>query len=1228
VLNRIYIIVGVLAIIVLAGAFIAPRIIDWSDYRDRMEELASSVLGNDVIIRGDIEFSLLPQPRLRFSDVLVGAPERPAATVGSVEADFSLIEFLRDDYKVTRLVLQEPVIDLRIDESGLFGSGLAIAADGNSSVSLAEASIVNGTVRLADVRAGENFVASDLDGDLRLTSFSGPLQFQGGTDFDGKRYSIRFNSSAVDADGNSRITGYLQAVDGAFSLGAEGQWTTGIAPKFAGTMVYRQTPPTAEAADDIRGDLILEADIQGSTDRIVLTGYTLQPDENRAGTRLTGAASVQLGARRNFDAVISGGVFSLPPRDASEDSSALPYELVRLLAELPAPIIPPMPGRIGVDLAEMGLRGFALRDLRVDASTDGTNWQIEQFVGQLPGEAELRASGTLSAQDGRPAFNGRASLTTLRLDALAQIWRKPDESNPLFGMPGSLDTRVMLAGDALGLSNGVLTLDGTAHAVELRLGFGREPRLDVVGHFAELDAIDSAAVAALLPDIAAEPAFGTSFPNGSFSLSAERAQVLGQEGSGLVAEGQWGREQIAFTRLAAENLGGMGLDAALAMSGTLAAPVVSGTGVLKADGADAPALAALYDLVGTPEAWRSLFGQSLPGDVSFDLGRPDGEGGQTLSLDGVLGAAEIEVNARLADGLLQTLSAPLNLNGTLEANDPAALTRQLGFGDAALFPAQGDMMVAFNAEGSAANGIQAQVTASVGNESLSFSGNLLAAANGEIQGTGTLEGRLAEAAGLAEVVGARGLSLPMASGRADLHFEGERLMRLTSIEGQSGQTGFSGELSLSRTGSTAMVAGAIAIDAIDVTGLAGAVFGPASLIPGDDAWPDGPIAIGDTPRRTRGSIAVTTPMVTVGSAAKMSDASFELNWDETRMRVGRLDAAIGAGRVTLDLSVCCAGPLTDKTVNGRLTLAGVTLDDVAPPDVAAALGGTLDGGLQFEGTGASISSVLAALAGEGNFKIGGFSVDQLDPRVFPTVAGLDNVLEMDADALGAIMGLALGRGEFMAPEVNGAFTIAGGVGRLANLILEGDNARLAGEADLRLDTLGLSGSFALTPIGFTDPGGLVGDDNSQINTRLSGTLLEPVTSLDLDTMVAATQVRANEIEVDRLEALRAEDAERQRAAATERNRLIEEQRRRAAEEAERLAAEEAARQAAEEQARQAEEEARRLEQERLRQQPPPPPAQPAPSPSITGPLDLSLPPAVNQPGQGSQVNQPFFMPLN
>ncbi|MFK4809594.1 AsmA family protein [Devosia sp. ZW T5_3] len=1209
-LNRIYIIVGLLAIFVLAGAFIAPRFIQWGDYRERMEELAGGVLGAKVIIRGDIEFSLLPQPRLNFTDVLVGSADEPAATVGAVEAEFSLMDFLRDHYNVTRLVLREPVVDFTIDESGLFGSGFAPNGTGTG-VGLAQASIIDATVRLMDRRAGKTYEASDVDGELKLSGLAGPLQFQGSGSYGGGRYTARFNSAPLASDGSSRVTAAVRPESDAFSFAVEGLLTAGMAPKFDGAMTYRQKPATAQNADEIHGDLVLESRITASTDRVVLTGYTLRPDENRAGTRLTGAASIQLGTRQSFDAVISGGVFTLPPRDAKEDANTQPYEAVRLLAELPAPIIPPIPGRVGVDLAEIGLRGFALRNVRVDASTNGRTWQIEQFIAGLPGETELRASGTLSDENGSPAFRGQASLDSTRLDGLAALWRKPLESNPLFNQPGRLGGRIMLGGDAFGLTDGRLTLDGHTHAVELRLGFGGEKRLDVVGHFDDLGASGSTLVGALLPDIGASPTFGISFPTGSFALSGKSALLFGLDGSGLVAEGMWTAGGIEFTRLAADDLGGVGFDAAGQFTGTLAAPQLVGKGNIKVSAGDAPALLALYDGLKTPTDWRNFLALSLPGDIAFDLGAPAGENGQTLTLDGTLGAANLDARLQLGGGLAAVFTAPLRVTATLESTDTAGLTRQIGLGEADLFAGQGSMLVAIGLEGTPANSLNGSITTSLGSESVGFAGNLVFGANAELQGTGQLNVDLADAGGLAEIAGGRDLSLPMAKGTADLHFEGERLARLTNVQGTSGATGFTGELSLSRTNNAAAVAGNFAIDEISIEGLSTAVFGPAALVPGDSVWPEGPIASGDAPRQTRGSVSITAPVVSAGGVARMNDASFELSWDETRLRLARFEAGLGGGKATLDLSVCCAGALLDKTVSGRLTLAGVPVNAIASPTMAAMVGGTVEGGVRFEGTGASLASVFGAMTGEGNFTLTDLAVNQLDPRVFNAASGLDDALNMDPDAMASVIGVALQQGPFTAGQATGAFTMAGGVARLANFIVEGQGGRLAGNINVQLATLGLEGGFALTPLGLDDANGLISADTARIGTQLSGTVLAPVSTLDLDTLIAAIQVRANELEVERLEVLRAEDAERQRAAAEERNRLIEEQRQRAAAEAARQAEEEAARQAAEE--------ARRLELEQLQQQTQP---QPAPSPpQVQNPLDLGLPTA-------PPVNRPLTLPLN
>ena len=209
-LNRIYIVVGLLAIIVLAGAFIAPHFIRWSDYRGRMEELATNMLGTPVTVRGEIDFTLLPQPRLRFSDVLVGSPEEPAATVDSVEAEFSLMDFLRDNYNVTSLILRQPVIDFTIDESGFFGSGVALAA-GTGGVGLGQTTVVDATVRLMDRRSGETFEANSVSGELRLAGFSGPFSFQGNGNYRGEPYGLRFNSGLLDESGKALWTAHVSS---------------------------------------------------------------------------------------------------------------------------------------------------------------------------------------------------------------------------------------------------------------------------------------------------------------------------------------------------------------------------------------------------------------------------------------------------------------------------------------------------------------------------------------------------------------------------------------------------------------------------------------------------------------------------------------------------------------------------------------------------------------------------------------------------------------------------------------------------------------------------------------------------------------------------------------------------------------------------------------------------------------------------------------------------------
>ncbi|MET0437925.1 MAG: AsmA family protein [Devosia sp.] len=1201
-LNRIYIIVGIVAILALAVAFIAPRFIQWGDYRDRMELLAEGVFGTEVTIRGDIDFALLPAPRLAFSDVVIGPADKPAATVGAVEAQFALMDFLRDQYNLSALILKSPVIAFELDENGLLTSGVDLSGAGDG-VALDQARIENGGLTLADRRSGSTYELSAINGDLRLGSFAGPFQFQGSATNAGTAYSLRVNSGVVDDVGSARVSAFIAEVGGRSSLTLDGALVTGQAPKFDGTMILKQAPPSAERAEQIRGNLVLESKVTASTDRIVLNGYTLLPDENRAGMRLTGAASIQLGARTSFEAVVSGGVFTLPPRDAEEDTSLMPYELVRLLGELPAPPLPPIPGEIGIDLAEIGLRGAALRNVRVDASTNGDIWTISRAEAELAGNSSVSLSGALRNDSGVAGFNGDITIATTRLDALSQLWRKSSENSPLFNVPAELSGQVMLAGDALGFSHGRLVLNDKVHVLELRLGFGDEPRLDLVGRFDDLAPGDSAIVAAMFPDPNSDRTFGTSFPEGSFSFSSQTIRILGLEAQDLAAEGSWSGAGLRFSKLVSSDWGGVGINASGDLAGTLAKPTLTGSGHLDVPDANAPALSAIYGFLGIPANWRPVLDRSVPAALDFALVGSDNPGAQRFTLNGTAGAANLDLAVDMAGGLSGVTEGHVQIIGSLEASNGSDLVRQLDASDTPLFSTSESAFLSLFAEGDAAAGFDARLSIGQGNELLAFGGELSVLESGELAGTGTLDIALDDGSGLAALAGGTGIGLGSLEASAGVEFYGIQSIAITGIAGASSGTAFSGDIAVEQVAQRPSVEGALHFDRLQAEGLAGALLSPAAFIAGDGVWPEGPLAASNRTRTTRGTIAVTAGEVAVG-ASTITEAAFDLTWDQQTLAISNLKGSIGGGNLNATLSQCCAGPLTDRTITGRLSLDNVQVSALVTAEAASGLAARLTGSGSFEGTGASLAEVVSSLAGEGNFSLSNLSLERLNPGVYPALAGLDDVLNIDADALDILIDQSLGQGPFTASSANGAFAIAGGTLRLANLIIEGSGARLAGGVDFALPTLGLNGSFVLTPFSYVDPSGLIENDAARIIARLSGTFLAPVVELDTTQLIAAVQVRANELEVDRLEVLRIEDEARQRAAAAERNRLIEEQRRKAAEEA-------AAREAAEEAARQA------LEEQQGPTTPPPveTPETQVPTPPAL-PLNLGFQPGVNNPPAG------------
>ena len=441
------------------------------------------------------------------------------------------------------------------------------------------------------------------------------------------------------------------------------------------------------------------------------------------------------------------------------------------------------------------------------------------------------------------------------------------------------------------------------------------------------------------------------------------------------------------------------------------------------------------------------------------------------------------------------------------------------------------MKITASLAGSPAGPLKTTLAITDTSDSVNFDGTVTPGDLSQITGAGKLKVVLSDTTALAADAGVAGLYTPPVTGEADLSFDTSRSVALDNLAGSSGATGFAGNLALNGQQRGANVTGALTLDSVDVAGLVAATGGPPALMASAGKfWPDGPLSAGDSPRQTIGSIDVKAPAVTLGGQPLLSDAGFTFAWDATNLGIHKFAGKLGGGALAFDVGLCCAGPSTDKQVTGEGSVTGVALDALLPSGAAATLSGTVSGSARFNGTGDSIDALLAGLSGDGSFSLANFAVQKFDPGVFAAVASIKDIVDLDPADLNKSVANGLDQGNFTTPAVEGGFTIAGGVVRVPNVAAQTPAAKLFGGVTLKLSDLSLGGSFALTPIGTVDQAGLVSATTSTVTANLSGTLLAPSRSLDVAGMVNAIKMRALEVEVTRLEALKAADDARQKAA--------------------------------------------------------------------------------------------------
>ncbi|MEX0860131.1 MAG: AsmA family protein [Cucumibacter sp.] len=1142
-LNRLFIVVGSLAIVAILAAFIVPGYYDWNPYRARLEQIAEEALGTPITIRGDLKLTILPQPRMTLNDVLVGPPGAPIAEIARIEAEFALMEFVRDRYNVANLVLEAPKIAFRIDSDGRFTAPFDLAREvSTTNVAIRNARVTGATVSLTDERTGEVYVADSVEAGLKLTALRGPFSVQATGNFEGAPYQLRVSTSDPNENGDIRLSAHLRPLEGRFTVSAEGLLTLADGrPRFAGTGTWQYQPEPSDDVRTVSGAAVLDATVEADPERLLLTNFTYLPDETRAGTRLSGAAEIRLGADPQFDAVISGGVVSLfEPGDVREEAIERPYAILQLLDELPAPPVTGLPGRIGLDIAELDLRGLSLREVRLDARTDGSDWEIEELTGRLPGETSLSLAGRSSGEAGAANFEGTVTLESRRLDALARGWREETENNPLFNTTGRLTAQVAIEEGGMALTHGEAEIEGNAVAFSAQLVRRPSPSIEIEASLGALDQLASAQLAALFPETLGSPAFAVSFPQGSAKLAAEGLVYRGEALRGVDLSASWTPEGIEFEHFAASETGGSSLEASGRVAGTLAEPHLTGTAeIALTRGARIEEFWALLPAPALAPPIATGLRASLPLQLSLTLDDQEGTS-QRLALTGVSGLARVAGEATFGNGIIAALAGTIEATLDIQAPDRTALATALGVSAsiAAGLVIGEPASLSVRASGTLAGSVETDLEFVAGDERLAYDGMLVVSNPSAISGQGRIDVRISDFAGYADVLGLEGLSLPAVLGVADIRFEGAASASATRIDAVIGGQRIAGELSLARSGGAFDYAGALRTDRVELAALGSFLGGAASMVPGDGVWPIGPIAVGEGARSSRGRIAVEAERLRHDGLDLLSGVRFDFAWDGSETRIRELTGALGEGEVTVDARLCCASAVPDKQLTARFSIDGVELELLLPEVLAGRLGGSVEASGQVSGSGASFADIAQTLGGEGGFAVDALTVEGFSSGVFEAIARIDNVIELEPAELTNAVATALAMGSFEAPRIEGLFSVAAGAARVTNLAAEAGGVRLLGDGALDLGDFRLDSAWSLTPAIPVGGNGLITESTGRVTALVEGPLSGPESRLDVAQMVDALKVRALEIEVARLEQLRAEDEARIRAASAEAQRQL------------------------------------------------------------------------------------------
>lgn len=204
-LLSLFLFVVLLLLLVAVGAVLALPLVPVDRFADRLEAEIERATGLPVQLNGSIRLAAVPEVKFDLSDFVIDATDPslpPLAQAGSAAIALNTRDLLRRKLSVTKLVLADASVDLRLATSGGlaglpdFGTG-----DGSSQgldvlpedVQLSGVALERASFRLSDPAGRELVALTDINARAALNSLDSPFRLD--ADAAWQETPLRFNGS-------------------------------------------------------------------------------------------------------------------------------------------------------------------------------------------------------------------------------------------------------------------------------------------------------------------------------------------------------------------------------------------------------------------------------------------------------------------------------------------------------------------------------------------------------------------------------------------------------------------------------------------------------------------------------------------------------------------------------------------------------------------------------------------------------------------------------------------------------------------------------------------------------------------------------------------------------------------------------------------------------------------------------------------------------------------------